>query len=132
MIRTHELSSLLLTQAWQIAVLILLVMLFVRLFARSRPYLAPVLWLVVLLKCLTPPLWSSPAGVFCWLQPPSHSQHEIATDGSAAPRLTHRLDRSNTGTADGDGRWPLVTIRKLAADASVRAPSSIWQLGRQW
>ena len=28
------------------------------------------LWLVVLVKCVTPPLWSSSSGLFCWLQSP--------------------------------------------------------------
>ena len=39
-----------------------------RLAAASRPQLAFVLWLVVFVKCVTPPLWSSPSGAFCWLQ----------------------------------------------------------------
>lgn len=54
---------------WQITVLILAIFLAVRTIARNRPHLAGCLWLVVLLKCVTPPLWASPTGVFCWLQP---------------------------------------------------------------
>lgn len=38
----------------------------VRLLCRHRPHLAYVLWLLVLIKCLTPPIWSSPTGVFSW------------------------------------------------------------------
>ena len=26
------------------------------------------LWLLVRIKCLTPPLWSAPSGLFCWVQ----------------------------------------------------------------
>jgi beta-lactamase regulating signal transducer with metallopeptidase domain len=37
--------------------------------SRRRPHLSHLLWLVVLIKCVTPPLWASPGGVFCWLQP---------------------------------------------------------------
>ena len=57
------------TQAWQVTVLILAVALLLRCASRNRPQLASVLWLVVFLKCITPPLWSSSSGVFCWLQP---------------------------------------------------------------
>jgi bla regulator protein BlaR1 len=38
----------------------------VRFGARQRPHLAHTLWMVVILKCLTPPLWSSPTGIFSW------------------------------------------------------------------
>jgi beta-lactamase regulating signal transducer with metallopeptidase domain len=55
-------------QLWQVTLLIAAVALLTRLFARNRPHLAHALWLVVLLKCVTPPLWSSPSGVFCWIQ----------------------------------------------------------------
>ena len=57
------------TQLWQVTLLIAAVTLVARLVAAHRPQLAYALWLVVLLKCLTPPLWSSPTGAFCWLQP---------------------------------------------------------------
>lgn len=58
------------TQTWQVTVLIAAVALFARFAAANRPQLAFVLWLVVFSKCVTPPLWSSPSGAFCWLQPP--------------------------------------------------------------
>ena len=56
------------TQAWQVTVLIVVVALSTRLLARNRPHLAHALWLVVLLKCVTPPVWSSASGAFCWVQ----------------------------------------------------------------
>ncbi len=56
------------TQVWQLTLLIAVVALLARVFARNRPHLAHVLWLVVLLKCVTPPLLSSPSGLFCWMQ----------------------------------------------------------------
>lgn len=54
-------------QTWQVTLLITAVCLATRLL-RIQPHLAHVLWVVVLLKCVTPPLWSSPSGVFSWLQ----------------------------------------------------------------
>lgn len=56
-------------QLWQVTLLTLLIALPVHWLGRNRPHLAHALWLVVLAKCLTPPLWSSPGGMFCWLQP---------------------------------------------------------------
>jgi beta-lactamase regulating signal transducer with metallopeptidase domain len=53
-------------QFWQVTVLIVAVGFARHLFCRRRPHLAYVLWLLVILKCLTPPLWSSPAGIFSW------------------------------------------------------------------
>ena len=35
---------------------------------RRKPHLAYLLWLLMLCKCVTPPLWSSPTGVFSWSQ----------------------------------------------------------------
>jgi len=56
------------TQIWQVTLLAVVVAFLVRLACRRRPHLAYVLWLVVLVKCLTPPLWSSPTSVFSWAQ----------------------------------------------------------------
>jgi beta-lactamase regulating signal transducer with metallopeptidase domain len=58
------------TQAWQVTLLIAVVAIVTRFAAVRWPQLAFVLWTVVFLKCLTPPLWSSPSGAFCRLQAP--------------------------------------------------------------
>ena len=63
-----DLASLAAAQAWQLTVLILAVLLATRWWTQRRPHLAYVLWLLVLLKCLTPPMWSAPSSLFCWLQ----------------------------------------------------------------
>ncbi|MGZ0170993.1 MAG: hypothetical protein ACKVHE_15670 [Planctomycetales bacterium] len=56
-------------QLWQVTLLMVLVAVLSRWLSRRRPHLSHLLWLVVLIKCVTPPLWASPGGVFCWLQP---------------------------------------------------------------
>jgi len=48
----------------QLSVAIMIVGTITRLFCRQRPHLAYVLWLLVLMKSLTPPIWSSPTSVF--------------------------------------------------------------------
>ena len=63
-----NLTSLAAAQAWQLTALILAVLLATRRWTQRRPHLAYVLWLLVLLKCLTPPLWRAPSSLFCWVE----------------------------------------------------------------
>jgi beta-lactamase regulating signal transducer with metallopeptidase domain len=88
-------AALMWVQSWQLAALVGGVLLASRLIARDRPHLAHALWLVVLLKCVTPPLWSSPSGVFCWLQP-SHAAAACTADvdnwNSPAPLISPERD----------------------------------------
>jgi beta-lactamase regulating signal transducer with metallopeptidase domain len=49
-----------------------------RVFLKGKARAAYVLWLVVLMKCLVPPVWSSPLGVFSWV-----SGHAVIGAGSA-------------------------------------------------
>ena len=63
-----EFARMAFSQAWQVTALVVFVLLATRLVARNRPHLAYMLWLVVLIKCVTPPLWSSPSSAFSWLQ----------------------------------------------------------------
>ncbi len=54
------------TQLWQLTLLIPLAIAAVRFGCRGRSHLGYVVLLAVLVKCVVPPLWSSPAGVFSW------------------------------------------------------------------
>jgi beta-lactamase regulating signal transducer with metallopeptidase domain/protocatechuate 3,4-dioxygenase beta subunit len=78
----ERLLQLLWTEAWQIAVVAAAVAVIVRIACRHRPHLAYALWLVVLLKCLTPPLWSSPTGVFSWAA--AHYEQQISAPAETA------------------------------------------------
>jgi beta-lactamase regulating signal transducer with metallopeptidase domain len=70
-------------QLWQVTLVIAAAALLTRLVCARRAHLAHLVWLVVLIKCLTPPLWSSPTGVFSW------ATHRSAADAkSAAPIAT--------------------------------------------
>ncbi len=83
------------SQACQVTVLVALVLVTTRLFARNRPHLAYVLWLVVLIKCVTPPLWSSPSGAFTWLQTAMAAADTTAVDTSVVvshPKLGIEMD----------------------------------------
>lgn len=51
-------------QTWQVALLAGLVWFLTRSIGRERPHLSHMLWALVLVKCITPPIWSSPIGLF--------------------------------------------------------------------
>jgi parallel beta-helix repeat protein len=53
-------------QLWQVTAAILVLGPLIRLAFRNRPHFAYIVWFVVLLKCVTPPIWSSPTGAFSW------------------------------------------------------------------
>ena len=84
MFTLDELAHLAWTQLWQVTLAIGIITLLVRLVGRKRPHLAYGLWMLVVVKCLTPPTLSSPTGVFCWAQP-----REFAT----RPALRQVADR---------------------------------------
>ena len=71
-------SELAWAQLWQVTVVALFALLIVRLGCRRRPHLAYAVLLVAIVKCLTPPVVSSPTGVFSW-SPPATSA--ISRDG---------------------------------------------------
>lgn len=64
----ESILRLLMTQTWQITALALVVAVVVKLGAKNRPHLAHALWVLVLIKCVTPPLWGHSLGVFSQLQ----------------------------------------------------------------
>lgn len=59
--------SLVAVQTWQVAVLASGVWLVTRFATRNRSHFSHMLWTLVLIKCLTPPIWSSPVGLFSQL-----------------------------------------------------------------
>ncbi|HWY85484.1 MAG TPA: M56 family metallopeptidase [Gemmataceae bacterium] len=74
------------SQIWQVTALILFVGAIVRVLCKRRNHLAHVLWMLVILKCLTPPLWSSPTSLFSWLQARAN-ESPISESGSPVMRL---------------------------------------------
>lgn len=112
------------TQAWQIAVAALLVALASRWSSRSRPHLGLLLWTMVFVKCVIPPVWTSPIGVFSWaqLQVKSPALHVVETRSS--PGLEGGLDRRNPDTTKLAGSRVLET-----ASPSSRLAFHVWLLG---
>ncbi len=127
-----EWMRLAMTHAWQVTALIVLTAVAVRLFARNRPHLAFVLWLLVLVKCVTPPVWSSPSGVFSWLHPPQ----SVAATESQLHRGDADCERHNGAEAavtatfvasprsTDSARGPTPRPRNLDSGALVAADSA--------
>lgn len=86
--------QLVITQTWQIAALAIIVATVVRIAARNRPHLAHALWILVLIKCVTPPIWGHSLGVFsrvpAWTPPvdvasPLNTQEALIADDTDVP-----------------------------------------------
>jgi len=115
------------TQAWQVTAVILLVIVLTRLFARNRPHLAHGLW--VLVKCITPPVWSSPSGLFCWLQTGSAAATEDAPRIASAELSTDMW--AEIETADPVAVLPDTRILEFTANeqnghAFVSDGGAVW------
>ena len=115
----QDVFALLVAQVWQVALLAVLAWIAVKLCAADRPHLAHAIWALVLLKCVVPPVLSSPVSPFSWVV--SHwSQQVSATDAlsvSALEDLKIALE------------FPVVapqtlTQNKLTADNSIAAQDS--------
>lgn len=82
-------------QLWQVTLLIGVVAILARVLGRNRPHLVYALWLVVLVKCVTPPLFTSASGVFCWLQPVEQAAIDTAAttlDATSMAAATYEPD----------------------------------------
>jgi beta-lactamase regulating signal transducer with metallopeptidase domain len=75
----------------QLTALIVVMVFVMPLLVRWRSHLAYVLWLAVLIKSLTPPVWSSPIGLFSFNESNSHAPGQnavfdrISSSGAALP-----------------------------------------------
>ncbi len=134
-------------QAWQVTTLIVFVLVLTRLVARNRPHLAYVLWLVVLLKCVTPPLWSSPTGAYTWMQSQFVEADPVVTTGHLdfelpdmavlgedesvlgdADDLVINLRAAQTASVAATDVMPVATRSGFAATASMFV-AAIWAVG---
>lgn len=75
-------------QFWQCSLLVLVVFLICRLIKFRRSHLTFILWLIVLLKFVTPPLWSSSSGLFCWMQKIQAVEAKQSLTNQSAESLT--------------------------------------------
>ena len=90
----NELIWLIWAQVWQVTAVAAVVGILVRIGCRRRPHLAYLLWMLVIVKCLTPPLWSSPTGVFSWAlhHPGTAARQSVAGVSEVGVSDVGRLD----------------------------------------
>lgn len=86
-----SLPELLLTQIWQVTLLGIIVATIHRIFAGDRPHLAHALWVLVLIKCITPPIIGSPMSPYSWLAS-SHKADVIESNAMDANSLESSRD----------------------------------------
>jgi beta-lactamase regulating signal transducer with metallopeptidase domain len=127
-----DLARLAWTQLWQVTAVALLIGAVVRLGCRTRPRVTYALWMLVVVKAIVPPFWSSPTGLFSWALVDSASARSVVageTRGMVKDRaVTAPLDGGMTRSATNrDGR----TVRDRARDWSRFdfAVFSIWTTG---
>lgn len=133
---TEGLRVALIAQAWQLAVAALVVAFAVRLLARNRPHLAHALWLVVLLKCVTPPLVGSPVGLFCWAQQGLASAWIAPASSAIAVNAAQDIPLSVTmprevGAFDAASLEPVVA-GAVDEENFAHSPTSVVTTSRSW
>ncbi|HEV8069883.1 MAG TPA: M56 family metallopeptidase [Planctomycetaceae bacterium] len=129
------------TQLWQVTLLAVAVYVATRIFGRHRPHVGYVLWMLVIVKCLTPPIWASPVGFFSLAQSPRGAvpappARETGSDGPDAAEMTSEspivAQRSSASTGrveikPADGARP--AIRFGLASNAIQVLAGIWLAG---
>lgn len=118
-------------QVWQCSLLVLAVYLVCKLFRFRRAHLTFLLWFLVLIKFMTPPLWSSSSGLFCWVQ--ESLQQTVSADAPQAEErgltLTESIrqslgdDLSQLPALDSHVRRTKVTVHDGAAQTTRKHES---------
>ena len=108
---THEVLQFVLTQVWQVALIAVVVWPMTKTIVKNQPQLAHLLWALVLLKVITPPIGSSPTSVFSWLGSGS-SQQQSARTAMANP-MTNGESTTSTLTVNSDDPAVAAAASKL-------------------
>ena len=112
----RDLAGLAWAQVWQVTALAMAVACLARLCAHWRPHLAYLLWLLVIVKCLVPPIWASPTGIFSWTR----------AGGSLAPSTDEPVsDAVPAEPARGSFSAPARTSVRADLPAVINRPASI-------
>ena len=120
------------TQVRQVTAAIVVVGVAVWAFCRRRPQVAYALWVVVLVKCVVPPVWSSSVGVFSWWDVHLKGDRPWLLDHWKEPMTVpvHEVREMVPGTNETR------TVKFIIASEAVRAGISwrkmsllVWGLG---
>ena len=138
---SEYLSSLIWRQFWQVSLLIPIAIFAIRLGFRRANHLGYFLLLLVLLKTITPPIWSSPTGVFSWLSRPSEQKivslersDSVETFDKQSELEVRRSVDSSADLTISDDQNPESSASPIATATSLRwnlshLALSVWGLG---
>lgn len=133
-----QILLLLWNQAWQIALLWLMVTFAFRSLAKRRPHLGHLFCILLLIKFLIPPIWSSPVSVFSWLasavEQTSISSLWGNSDCSASVAALPNSSISAQSGLVGSG-WSTSILNiplslQVSESTSTQSMSAIWKMGR--
>ncbi len=118
---SSSILSLVAAQTWQVAVLASGVWLITRFATRNQSHFSHMLWTLVLLKCITPPIWSSHVGLF------SQLSSQLYSNGAFEDRkesMSAKVTRSELNASTIHyGSSPLSSTHRTASDVD-RSPKS--------
>lgn len=131
---SDALAQLAWSQLVQVTLVAVAVGLVVRIACRRRPHLAYALWILVIIKSLTPPLWSSPTGVFSWMQVRTIARNTDVSAGEFAgmPAATLPLPGAAGAQPLAPSDTPLAVTRdgfSLTSISGSTAVVVIWLTG---
>jgi uncharacterized protein (TIGR03067 family) len=107
-------------QIWQVTVVALLIGAVVRFFCRYRPRLAYALWMLVVVKSIVPPVWSSPTSLFSWAMAGSAAARpDVARDPDGVGVLAG--SPANTPSSEGSAR-----VTSDLEGGTIRNPEMDW------
>src|SRR5690606_13162592 len=103
------------------AVLAVAVAAVVRWTCRRRPHLAYLLWMLVVVKAVTPPVWSSPTSVFSW----ALAETVVTSSGSeqVLPPTMPTSQVAPLATSPDSGPLPFTVERPKTKPIEPAAPS---------
>ena len=104
---SNSLLEVVITQAWQIGLLAAIVAIVTGMFARNRPHLAHAMWMLVLIKCIIPPVWGHSLGFFSQLQAIVSDQAKLLSENDGRFRTGPYEDmasRTKHASQSGIGR----------------------------
>ena len=114
-------------QCWQVTLLIAVMALVTKWLFRKRPQLAHLLWMIVIVKCLTPPLWSSPTSVFSWA---ARRDAPVTNEPSAVAWIAPR--DNGAGANRQDRRAHQLTMQPKDGNATVAFATTAAPLQLNW
>ncbi|WP_162006612.1 M56 family metallopeptidase [Roseimaritima sediminicola] len=116
--------SLLAQHLWQVSLLAAIAWVLAMWLGDRRPYLTYGLWLLVLLKCLIPPLVAVPYAPFCWLQTTTQRSNAVASVDDVSAAASPPVSASPA--KDGSTSKPPAPAPLPQPAASKSAPSTDW------